>query len=62
VLLVGARRHDRLARHSERLSSTLTADDLAEIESAPPGAAAGDPYDASGMVALDSERGGAAAA
>ncbi len=45
--LVGARRRDRLAEALGALELELTADDLAAIERAvPPGAAAGDRYDA----------------
>jgi aryl-alcohol dehydrogenase-like predicted oxidoreductase len=58
VPLVGARRRDRLAEALGALELKLTADDLAQIERAvPPGAAAGDRYDAHQMALLDSERG-----
>ena len=58
VPLVGARRRDRLAEALGALDLELTADDLAGIERAlPPGAAAGDRYDARQMTILDSERG-----
>ena len=57
VPLVGARRRDRLAEALGALELDLTPGDLAEIERAvPPGAAAGDRYDAHGMKTLDSER------
>jgi aryl-alcohol dehydrogenase-like predicted oxidoreductase len=58
VPLVGARRRERLAEALGALDLNLTADDLAQIEQAvPPGAAAGDRYDAQAMARLDSERG-----
>ena len=57
VPLVGARRRDRLAEALGALDLTLTPDDLANIEAAlPPGAAAGDRYNAQAMRTLDSER------
>ncbi|MCC6613684.1 MAG: aldo/keto reductase [Anaerolineae bacterium] len=57
VPLVGARRRDRLAESLAALDLTLTADDLAQIETAiPVGAAAGDRYNAQQMAILDSER------
>ncbi|MBS7810890.1 aldo/keto reductase [Roseococcus pinisoli] len=57
VPLVGARKRDRLAEALGALDLTLTPADLAEIEAAvPKGAAAGDRYNAQGMVMLDSER------
>jgi len=57
VPLVGARRRDRLAEALEALDLDLDADDLARIERAiPPGAAAGDRYNAQQMHLLDSER------
>jgi aryl-alcohol dehydrogenase-like predicted oxidoreductase len=60
VPLVGARRRERLAEALGALELDLTPKDLAEIERAvPPGAAAGDRYDAHQMSVLDSERGGA---
>jgi pyridoxine 4-dehydrogenase len=63
VPLVGARRRDRLAEALGALTLDLTADDLAQIEQAVPlGAAAGERYNAHGMAALDSERGGGGAA
>jgi aryl-alcohol dehydrogenase-like predicted oxidoreductase len=63
VPLVGARRRDRLEEALGALELELGADDLAAIERAvPPGAAAGDRYQAPQMAALDSERGGAATA
>lgn len=58
--LVGARRRDSLAEALGSLAVSLTADDLARIEAAvPPGAAAGERYNAQGMAQLDSERGAA---
>jgi len=57
VPLVGARRRDRLAEALGALEVTLTADDLAAIESAVPAdAVAGTRYDAAQMAMLDSER------
>nr|WP_314074599.1 aldo/keto reductase [uncultured Roseococcus sp.] len=57
VPLVGARKRDRLTEALGALDLTLTPADLAEIEAAvPKGAAAGDRYNAQGMVMLDSER------
>lgn len=57
VPLVGARRRDRLAEALGALELDLAPSDLAEIERAvPPGAAAGDRYDAHSMKLLDSER------
>jgi aryl-alcohol dehydrogenase-like predicted oxidoreductase len=62
VPLVGARRRDRLAESLGALELGLTADDIACIERAvPPGAAAGERYDAFGMAHLDSEGGAASA-
>jgi aryl-alcohol dehydrogenase-like predicted oxidoreductase len=56
VPLVGARRRDRLAEALGALEIRLSADDLAAIERAvPPGAAAGDRYQAPQMAVLDSE-------
>jgi aryl-alcohol dehydrogenase-like predicted oxidoreductase len=61
VPLVGARRRDRLAEALGALDIVLSAGDLVAIERAvPPGAAAGDRYDANQMKMLDSERGRAA--
>lgn len=58
VPLIGARTRDRLAEALGALDVSLSADDLAAIEAAvPPGAAAGDRYDAAQMARLDSERG-----
>ncbi|MGH2388003.1 MAG: aldo/keto reductase, partial [Chloroflexota bacterium] len=58
VPLVGARRRDRLAEALAALDLALTPNDLASIEAAvPPGAAAGDRYNAQQMAMLDSERG-----
>jgi aryl-alcohol dehydrogenase-like predicted oxidoreductase len=58
VALVGARRRDRLSEARRALLLELTSDDLERIERAvPPGAAAGERYDAAGLAALDSERG-----
>jgi aryl-alcohol dehydrogenase-like predicted oxidoreductase len=57
VPLVGARRRYRLAEALGALALDLGAEDLARIERAvPPGAAAGDRYDARQMAMLDSER------
>ena len=62
VPLIGARRRDRLAEALGALDVQLDVDDLARIERAvPPGAAAGDRYDAPQMARLDSERGRPAA-
>ncbi|MBK9178004.1 MAG: aldo/keto reductase [Acidimicrobiales bacterium] len=59
VPLVGARRRERLAEALGALDVQLTPGDLDAIERAvPPGAAAGDRYDAHQMASLDSERGG----
>src|SRR5436305_7567594 len=58
VPLIGARRRERLAEALGALDLTLSADDLARIESAvPKGAAAGERYDPRQMAILDSERG-----
>jgi aryl-alcohol dehydrogenase-like predicted oxidoreductase len=58
VPLVGARTRQRLAEALGALDVHLDADDLAAIERAvPPGAAAGDRYNAAQMRMLDSERG-----
>jgi aryl-alcohol dehydrogenase-like predicted oxidoreductase len=57
VPLVGARRRDRLEEALGALELDLGREDLAEIERAvPPGAAAGERYDAGQMAILDSER------
>ena len=57
VPLVGARTRDRLKEALGALDVTLSADDLATLESAfPPGAAAGERYNTQGMASLDSER------
>jgi aryl-alcohol dehydrogenase-like predicted oxidoreductase len=57
VPLVGARRRDRLAEALGALDVQLSSADLAAIETAiPPGAAAGERYNAQGMASLDSER------
>jgi pyridoxine 4-dehydrogenase len=57
--LAGARTRAQLAEAADALAVTLTPADLARLdEIAPPGAAAGDRYDAHGMALLDSERGG----
>jgi pyridoxine 4-dehydrogenase len=57
VPLIGARTRDRLAESLGALEVQLGDADLAEIEGAiPPGAAAGDRYDAHQMRVLDSER------
>ncbi|HLN59583.1 MAG TPA: aldo/keto reductase, partial [Thermoanaerobaculia bacterium] len=58
VPLVGARRRDRLSEALAALDLALTPQDVARLEKAvPPGAAAGDRYDARQMAVLDSERG-----
>jgi aryl-alcohol dehydrogenase-like predicted oxidoreductase len=58
VLLVGARRRDRLAEALGALEVRLSTNDLAAIERAvPPGAAAGRRYQEAKMTDLDSERG-----
>jgi aryl-alcohol dehydrogenase-like predicted oxidoreductase len=57
IPLIGTKRRDRLEEALGALDITLTADELRAIEQAvPPGAVAGDRYDASQMAALDSER------
>jgi aryl-alcohol dehydrogenase-like predicted oxidoreductase len=57
VPLIGARRRDRLHEALGALELELSGEQLAHIEQAiPTGAAAGDRYPESGMVALDSER------
>jgi aryl-alcohol dehydrogenase-like predicted oxidoreductase len=57
VPLIGARRRDQLTESLGAPHITLSEDDLSLIESAvPPGAAAGDRYNAHGMALLDSER------
>jgi aryl-alcohol dehydrogenase-like predicted oxidoreductase len=57
VPLVGARRRDRLEEALGALELDLSEEDLAGIEAAvPPGAAAGERYDAQQMAILDSER------
>jgi len=54
---VGARRPDRLAEALGAVDVRLSDDDRAAIEAAvPPGAAAGERYDAAQMAMLDSER------
>jgi pyridoxine 4-dehydrogenase len=59
VPLVGARRRERLAESLGALELDLTPEDLAQIERAvPPGAAAGERYDANALAWLDSEQGG----
>jgi aryl-alcohol dehydrogenase-like predicted oxidoreductase len=56
VPLIGARTRDRLAESLKALEVRLGDADLAQIERAiPPGAAAGDRYDAHQMRILDSE-------
>ena len=58
VPLVGARTRQRLAEALSALDVALSPEDLARLERAvPPGAAAGDRYDARQMGMLDSERG-----
>jgi aryl-alcohol dehydrogenase-like predicted oxidoreductase len=55
--LVGARTRDRLAEALGALDLDLTAEELAELEEAvPPGAVAGERYNAQQMALLDSER------
>ncbi len=57
VPLLGSRRRDQLTETLGALDVKLTSADLAAIEAAvPPGAAAGDRYNAHGMSTLDSER------
>jgi aryl-alcohol dehydrogenase-like predicted oxidoreductase len=57
VPLVGARRRDRLSESLGALDVQLSADDMAQIETAvPPGAAQGDRYVPAQMAMLDSER------
>jgi aryl-alcohol dehydrogenase-like predicted oxidoreductase len=57
VPLVGARTRDRLAEALGALDLDLTAGELAELEEAvPPGAVAGERYNAQQMALLDSER------
>jgi len=57
IPLIGTKRRDRLAEALKALDLTLSTDDLAAIEAAvPPGAVAGDRYEASQVAALDSER------
>ena len=57
IPLIGTKRRDRLQEALGALDITLTADELRAIEQAvPPGAVAGERYDASQMAALDSER------
>ena len=61
VPLIGTKRRDRLAEALGALELTLTADELAAIESAVPvGAVAGDRYDEAGMAGLESEQSAAA--
>jgi len=57
VPLVGARTRERLAESLGALTTDLSPEDLARIETAvPAGAAAGSRYDTHGMAILDSER------
>ncbi|WP_250455820.1 aldo/keto reductase [Caballeronia sp. ATUFL_M2_KS44] len=57
VPVIGARRRDRLSESLGALDVTLSADELAAIESAvPKGAASGDRYAAVQMAHLDSEK------
>jgi aryl-alcohol dehydrogenase-like predicted oxidoreductase len=57
IPLIGTKRQSRLTEALGALEIGLTSAELAEIEAAiPPGAAAGDRYDAGGMASLDSER------
>ena len=61
IPLIGTKRRDRLVEALGALELTLTADELAAIESAVPvGAVAGDRYDEAGMAVLDSEQSAAA--
>jgi aryl-alcohol dehydrogenase-like predicted oxidoreductase len=58
VPLVGSRRRDQLGEALAATALRLDVADLARLERAvPPGATAGDRYDAHGMRTLDSERG-----
>jgi aryl-alcohol dehydrogenase-like predicted oxidoreductase len=58
VPLVGARTRERLAESLGAAELELSGEELARIETAvPPGAAAGERYDAQQMAILDSERG-----
>ena len=58
VPLVGARRPERLAESLGAIELVLSSSDLARIDQAiPPGAAAGERYDAMSMAHLDSENG-----
>jgi len=55
--LVGARRRQRITEAVEALETTLTAEQLAEIEMAiPPDAIAGERYAPAQMAHLDSEK------
>jgi aryl-alcohol dehydrogenase-like predicted oxidoreductase len=57
IPLIGTKRRDRLAEALGAVDLTLTADELAAIESAvPTSAVAGDRYDPGGMASLDSEK------
>jgi aryl-alcohol dehydrogenase-like predicted oxidoreductase len=57
IPLIGTKRRSRLSEALAALEIGLTNAELAEIEAAiPPGAVAGDRYDAGGMASLDSER------
>jgi len=57
VLLLGARRRDRLAEALGALDVKLSADDLAKLAKAlPPGAAAGERYPAAALAHMDSEK------
>ncbi len=57
IPLIGTKRRSRLADALAALELSLTGAELAEIEAAiPPGAVAGERYDAGGMAALDSEK------
>ena len=57
IPLIGTKRRDRLSEALKALDLTLSADDLAAIESAVPASAvSGDRYDQSQVAALDSER------
>jgi pyridoxine 4-dehydrogenase len=56
IPLIGTKRRDRLAEALGALELTLTADEIAAIETAVPASAvAGDRYDEHGMAILDSE-------
>jgi len=57
IPLIGTKRRERLAEAIAAFDITLTPEETAALEAAvPPGAVAGDRYDAGGMASLDSER------